>query len=86
MNILDVEVGRYDLRWILDNIHLKLVFYECWVWIFVMHESLNAYVYTLIVKCELTPSGRLVDHLPYSYGWIDDVQEKFVLAWWVGGG
>ena len=45
-----------------------------------MHESLNAYVYTLIVKCELTPSGRLVDHLPYSYGWIDDVQEKFVLA------
>jgi len=31
--------------------------------------------YTLIVKCELTPSGRLVDRLPYSYEWVDGVHE-----------
>jgi len=38
-------------------------------------KSLNAYVdYTLIVECYLTPSGRLVDRLPYLYGWVDGVQ------------
>jgi len=31
--------------------------------------------YTLIMKCELTPSGCLVDRLPYSYEWVDGVQE-----------
>jgi len=31
--------------------------------------------YTLMVKCELTPSGRLVDRLPYSYEWVDGVQD-----------
>jgi len=32
-----------------------------------MHESLNAYVqFCLIVNCELTHGGRLVDRLPYS--------------------
>jgi len=30
--------------------------------------------YTLI-RCELTPSGRSVDSLPYSYEWVDGVQE-----------
>jgi len=41
-----------------------------------MHESLNACVLImLIMNVELTPSGRLVDRLPYSYGWIDGVQE-----------
>jgi len=29
----------------------------------------------LTVNYELTPSGRLVDGLPYSYGWVDDVRE-----------
>jgi len=29
------------------------------------------------MNCGLTHSGRLVDHLPYSYGWIDDVYDWF---------
>lgn len=31
------------------------------------------------MNCELTPSGRLVDCLPYSYEWVDDVQKQFAL-------
>jgi len=31
--------------------------------------------YILIVNYELTPSGRLVDRLPYPYGWVDGVHE-----------
>jgi len=27
------------------------------------------------MNCELTPSGRLVDRLPYSYGWVESLQE-----------
>jgi len=27
------------------------------------------------VNCGLTPSGRLIDCLPYPYGWVDGVQE-----------
>jgi len=30
----------------------------------------------LIVNYKLTPSGRLVDHLPYPYGWVDGVHEQ----------
>jgi len=29
----------------------------------------------LIMDIELTLSGRLVDRLPYSFGWVDGVQE-----------
>jgi hypothetical protein len=29
----------------------------------------------LIVDVKLTPSGHLVDRLPYLYGWVDGVQE-----------
>jgi len=29
----------------------------------------------LIVNVELSPNGRLVDRLPYLYGWVDNVQE-----------
>jgi len=27
------------------------------------------------MNCELTPSGRLVDRLPYLYEWEDDVHD-----------
>jgi hypothetical protein len=31
--------------------------------------------YNLFVECGLTPNGHLVDLLPYSYEWVDDVHE-----------
>ena len=31
--------------------------------------------YTLIVDCYLTPSARLVDRLPYLYGWVGSVHD-----------
>jgi len=31
--------------------------------------------YVLIMNCGLTPNGRLVDRLPYPYGWVDSVQD-----------
>jgi len=31
--------------------------------------------YTLIMERELTPGDRLIDRLPYSYGWVDSVHE-----------
>jgi len=31
--------------------------------------------YTLIMNYGLTPNDRLVDRLPYSYGWTDGVHD-----------
>jgi len=35
------------------------------------------YFHLIMFNCELwtNPSGRLVDRLPYLYGWVDDVQK-----------
>ena len=46
---------------------------------FINHEKLN-YVnhfiwLCLIMNCELTPSGCLVDRLPFSYGWVEHVHD-----------
>ena len=56
-----------------DTTHVMLVFYEGWVCICFIHELLECLC--LIVNYELTPSGHLVDRLPYPYGWVDGVQE-----------
>jgi len=37
-------------------------------------KSLLTLLFMLIVNVELNPSGRLVDRLPYPYGWVDGVQ------------
>jgi len=39
---------------------------------FINHVKLN---YALIMNCELTPGGYLIDRLPYSYEWVDSVHE-----------
>jgi len=43
--------------------HLKLIMSFTFIWL------------CLIVNCELTLSGRLVNSLPYSYEWVDGVQD-----------
>jgi len=47
----------------------------CWSIIWISWCRLLSFSYILIVECELTPNGRLVDRIPYSYGWVDGVQE-----------
>jgi len=46
-----------------------------YVYVLCMNPWMFVFDYTLIMKCELTPSGCLVDRLPYSYEWVDGVQE-----------
>jgi len=36
----------------------------------------------IIVDYELTPSGRLVDRLPYPYGWVDGVRSSCLRKAW----
>jgi len=70
MNWFKNEYAWYDV------IYVELVFYKCWVCIWVMHESLNTCVWLcLIVNCGLTSSGCLVDRLPYPYGWVNGVHD-----------
>jgi hypothetical protein len=38
-------------------------------------DRVNLNYICLIMNRELTPSGRLVDRLPYSYEWVDDVHD-----------
>ena len=46
-----------------------------WIYLLCMNPWMLMFDYNLIVNCGLTPSGPLVDHLPYPYGWVDGVQE-----------
>jgi len=63
----------YGMR---DNFHEVLVFFEGCVCIYVMHEILECLCLIMfIMNCGLTHSGRSVDRLPCSYGWVDGVQD-----------
>jgi len=42
---------------------------------FEINHVIYFHLITFNCESELTPSSRLVDRLPYSYGWIDGVED-----------
>jgi len=60
------------------NIYMCILVVYWWLLSCLINRIQLYHLFSLIMfNCELwtNPSGHLVDHLPYLYGWIDGVQE-----------